>query len=139
MPDGLFIEHLVESLLPAGEAPIDLAAALQWLEPSLLEAVSVDEVRRAFADGGRIPHVCLDRPLLAARAQQIGRALARAKFIDHHHASYKVQIARRDRQAPSALTRFVDWLSSPEGARLHQWWVGFPDRALTLDFVQVQT
>ena len=142
MPEsGLFIEHLVESLFSVPEL-LDagvVEAALRWVKPELVDPASMDSVRAEFANGGAIPHVCLDQPLRVGAAREIGAALAKARFADHHHADYKVQVARRAEQRPSALTRFVDWLASTEGAEFHRAWTGCPEGRKTLDFVQVQT
>lgn len=143
---GFFIPRLGEWVLGpawyegalAGDLPPPGAErAAAWLHPALLDPAYAARIAGAFASDPDVPHVFLDRPVLGARAEEIHAALAAARFAPHHHAPYRIAVARRDGQAPSALTAFVDWLATREAASFHHWLVG---RLLPAGMrIQVQT
>lgn len=127
-PSGFFIPDLVHNVF--GEAwahpnPV-LAEASRWNHPHLLNAEVVAQIRTAFAQGGRVPHVCLSDALQPERANALHAALTRARFTPHHHSPYPLSIARLDQQEPSALTEFTQWLRTDEAASYHAWLVGWP-------------
>ncbi len=90
-----------------------------WFDPRLLDPSALERVRSAFAAGSPFPHVFLDAPLAAAAAEALHAAVERAAFARHHHAPYRIWVARRELQAASSLTEFVDWLRTPDAAAFH--------------------
>jgi Rps23 Pro-64 3,4-dihydroxylase Tpa1-like proline 4-hydroxylase len=115
-----------EGLLTDPEPPAGAAAALEWLHPALLDARFAEQVRAAFHRNEPFRHAWLQEPLDPLRAAQIHEALAEADFVRHHYPLYEIDVARRERQAASALTGFVDWLASAAAAQVHAWLAGWP-------------
>ncbi len=135
-PSGFFIPDLVENTFGEhwrGDAP--RSAATRWMNPHLVDPARVEDVRAAFQDGGRVPHVCLTHVLLPPLADALHQALEQAHFVRHHHAPYPLSVARREHQRPSVLQDFVQWLGTDEAAAYHGWLVGWPG---TLTSKQVQ-
>lgn len=127
---GFFIPDLADSVFGEGwRAPSEaLAEAARWMHPQLVNPAGAPGVREAFAEGGRVPHVCLAEALQPAQAEAVHEALGRARFVRHHHAPYPLSIARPEEQEPSALTGFVQWLGTQAAADYHAWLVGSPQR-----------
>ena len=124
---GFFIPDLVTNVFGADWArpsPV-LAEAARWSSPALVDPSSVAQINVAFAEGGRVPHVCLSDALRPEVADAIHAALEQARFVRHHHAPYPLSIARLDEQEPSALMDFTRWLRTDEAAAYHAWLVGW--------------
>jgi Rps23 Pro-64 3,4-dihydroxylase Tpa1-like proline 4-hydroxylase len=130
---GFFIPDLVENVFGedwAKPSPVP-ASAENWSHPSLRDPEVVSQVNTAFAEGGRVPHVCLSDVLQPERAEAIHAALERARFVRHHHAPYPLSIARLEELEPSTLTEFTHWLRTEEATAYHAWLVGWPGRLIS--------
>jgi|GEM_PF-3903815 len=136
-PSGFFIPGFAEGIFGTVRAvPPHLAAATPWTRLAVAPEDLRTTIRREFAKGGRVLHVCLQDALLPERAEALHAALRQASFRRHHHAPYPLHVAPLDQQPPSALIDFCAWLRSGESAAFFADLVGWP-RPLQTCQVQV--
>ncbi len=130
-----FIDDLVPSLL-GDEAEDVTARARRFVSPEVL--ASVEAIRAAFHDGGRVKHVALEGALKPRIAASVGAALDVARFRRHHHAPYRIEVAPLDELVDSPLRRLCRWLGTADAARFHGWLAGWPLDGAPLQSRQVQ-
>lgn len=135
MRDAFFIEDLVESLL--GDEAVDVTArARRFLSEDVVS--NATPIREAFLSSGRVKHVALERVVKPRVAAGIDQALHEARFHRHHHAAYRIEIARLEALRASHLRTFCRWLGTDDAARFHGWLTGWPGEGRPLRAKQVQ-